>query len=78
MTLVRNRWYVAAWDSEVDRAPLALTICGETLVLWRKLDRSVVALRDACPHRLLRRLPGGVQSEFSAKTATRCPLARRS
>jgi vanillate O-demethylase monooxygenase subunit len=53
MTFVRNRWYVAAWDSEVDRAPLARTICGEPIVLWRKLDRSVVALRDACPHRLL-------------------------
>lgn len=53
MTFVRNRWYVAAWDSEVDRAPLARTLCGEPVVLWRKLDRSVVALRDACPHRLL-------------------------
>lgn len=53
MTYVRNRWYVAAWDVEVDRAPLARTICGEPIVLWRKLDRSVVALRDACPHRLL-------------------------
>ena len=53
MTFVRNHWYVAAWDSEVDRAPLARTICGEPLVLWRKLNRSVVALRDACPHRLL-------------------------
>ncbi|MDF7776136.1 aromatic ring-hydroxylating dioxygenase subunit alpha [Sphingomonas sp. AOB5] len=53
MTFIRNRWYVAAWDSEVDRAPLARTICGEPIVLWRKLDRSVVALRDACPHRLL-------------------------
>ena len=53
MGFVRNRWYVAAWDSEVDRTPIARTICGEPIVLYRKLDRGVVALRDACPHRLL-------------------------
>ena len=50
---LRNRWYVAGWDSEVDRAPLAITVCGEPIVLFRRLDRSVAALRDACPHRLL-------------------------
>jgi vanillate O-demethylase monooxygenase subunit len=53
MSFVRNRWYVAAWDSEVDRAPIARTICGEPIVLYRKLNRGIVALRDACPHRLL-------------------------
>ncbi|EQB18335.1 Rieske 2Fe-2S domain-containing protein [Sphingobium lactosutens] len=50
---VTNAWYVAAWDSEVDVAPLSRTICGTPVVLYRKLDRSVVAMRDACPHRLL-------------------------
>lgn len=53
MTWVRNRWYVAAWDSEVDRTPIARTVCGEPVMMFRKLDRSVVAMRDACPHRLL-------------------------
>jgi vanillate O-demethylase monooxygenase subunit len=53
MTWIPNRWYVAAWDSEVDRTPIARTICGEPIMLYRKLDRSVVAMRDACPHRLL-------------------------
>lgn len=48
-----NAWYVAAWDAEVESAPLARTICGVPMVLYRKLDRGVVALRDACPHRLL-------------------------
>jgi len=50
---ITNAWYVAAWDAEVDRSPIARTICGVPVVLYRKLDRSVVALRDACPHRLL-------------------------
>jgi phenylpropionate dioxygenase-like ring-hydroxylating dioxygenase large terminal subunit len=49
----KNQSYVAAWDHEVDRAPLARTICGEPIVLYRKFDWTVVALRDACPHRLL-------------------------
>jgi len=52
-TWIDNAWYVAAWDAEVDQAPLARTICGVPMVLYRKLDRSVVAMRDACPHRLL-------------------------
>src|ERR1700689_207004 len=50
---VRNHWYVAAWDHEIDRAPMARTICGEPIVLYRKFDRTVVAMHDACPHRLL-------------------------
>lgn len=53
MTWVPNQWYVAAWDSEVDRAPLARTICDEPVMLYRRFDRSPVAMRDACPHRLL-------------------------
>lgn len=53
MTFVRDAWYVAGWDAEVDTAPLARTICGVPMLFYRKLDRSVVAMRDACPHRLL-------------------------
>jgi phenylpropionate dioxygenase-like ring-hydroxylating dioxygenase large terminal subunit len=48
-----NAWYVAAWDAEVDQQPLARTICGVPMMFYRKLDRQIVALRDACPHRLL-------------------------
>ncbi|MFD1612290.1 Rieske 2Fe-2S domain-containing protein [Sphingomonas tabacisoli] len=53
MTWVANAWYVAGWDHEVDQAPLARTICGVPMMFYRNLDRSVVAMRDACPHRLL-------------------------
>ena len=53
MTFMRDRWYVAGWDSEVDSAPLARTICGVPMMFYRRLDRGVVAMRDACPHRLL-------------------------
>lgn len=50
---ITNAWYVAGWDYEIDHQPVARTICGVPMALYRKLDRSVVALRDACPHRLL-------------------------
>ena len=50
---LRNQWYAAAWDREVGRKPLPRTICEEPLVLYRRLDGTVVAMRDACPHRLL-------------------------
>jgi vanillate O-demethylase monooxygenase subunit len=50
---VVNRWYVACWDSELDRVPISRIICGEPIVLYRRFDRKPVALRDACPHRLL-------------------------
>ncbi|HEX3573287.1 MAG TPA: aromatic ring-hydroxylating dioxygenase subunit alpha [Rhodopila sp.] len=48
-----NQWYVAGWDYEIDQNPLARTICGEPVMLYRRFDRSIVAMRDACPHRML-------------------------
>ena len=50
---LRNQWYVAAWDHEVDRDPIARTICSEPIMFYRRFDGSVVAMRDACPHRML-------------------------
>lgn len=52
-TWLSNAWYVAAWDREVDSRPLARTICGVPMMFYRKLDRGIVAMRDACPHRML-------------------------
>ena len=52
-TWIPNAWYVAGWDSEIDRTPLARTICGTPMMFYRRLDRSIVAMRDACPHRML-------------------------
>lgn len=52
-TWITNAWYVVGWDAEIDVAPLARTICGVPMMFYRKLDRTVVAMRDACPHRML-------------------------
>lgn len=49
---VKNSWYVAAWSEEVgQRQPLARTIIGERIVLFRTSDDRVVALEDRCAHR---------------------------
>lgn len=49
----RNAWYVAAWDHEVTRKrPLARTVAGRPLALYRTEDGTAVALADACWHRL--------------------------
>jgi vanillate O-demethylase monooxygenase subunit len=48
----RNRWYVAAYGSEIGREPLGRTILGEPIVLYRtESDGRVVALADRCVHR---------------------------
>jgi vanillate O-demethylase monooxygenase subunit len=53
VTWVRNAWYVACWDYELDRAPLGRILLEIPVVLYRKLDGTPIAMRDACPHRLL-------------------------
>lgn len=48
-----NAWYAAAWDHEVGPGLLARTICGTPVLIYRTLEGAAVALRDACPHRML-------------------------
>ncbi|HST80214.1 MAG TPA: aromatic ring-hydroxylating dioxygenase subunit alpha [Kineosporiaceae bacterium] len=47
----RNQWYVAAYGSEVGREILGRTILGESIVLYRSTEGSVVALTGRCVHR---------------------------
>lgn len=56
---VRNSWYVAAWSDEVgNRLPLARTVIGERIVLFRAADGSVSILEDRCAHRRMPLSPG--------------------
>lgn len=50
---LKNCWYVAAWDHEVTREPLARTLLCEPIVLFRGKDGKAVALEDRCCHRAL-------------------------
>ena len=45
MSFLRNSWYVAAWDRELSRSPLARTFLNEAVVLYRKEDGAAVASR---------------------------------
>ncbi|MEM6944089.1 MAG: aromatic ring-hydroxylating dioxygenase subunit alpha [Pseudomonadota bacterium] len=50
---VRNAWYVAGWSSEFDDTLRRVTLLEEHVVMFRRLDGSVAALEDRCPHRQL-------------------------
>jgi phenylpropionate dioxygenase-like ring-hydroxylating dioxygenase large terminal subunit len=50
---LRNSWYVAAWDREISRAPLARVLLDQPVVFYRRQDGAVVALEDRCCHRQL-------------------------
>lgn len=49
---VTSRWAIAASAAEVGQRPLARTLLGEPIVLYRDADGTPVALADRCPHRL--------------------------
>ncbi|OED40016.1 vanillate O-demethylase oxygenase [Chromatiales bacterium (ex Bugula neritina AB1)] len=53
MKYVENAWYVAGWASEFADQPVKITVLEQELVLYRKTDGQVCALRDLCPHKLL-------------------------
>ncbi|SFB38040.1 vanillate O-demethylase monooxygenase subunit [Pseudomonas sp. NFIX10] len=48
-----NQWYVAALAWELKDTPLARTLLGNPVVLFRCADGSVAALQDRCCHRAL-------------------------
>ena len=50
---LRDCWYVAGWSHQFpsDR-PVARTMLGEPVVLYRQADRRIAALEDRCCHRL--------------------------
>lgn len=51
MAFLRNAWYAAGWLEDLGEAPLARTILGEPVVLFRTADGTPTALADMCPHR---------------------------
>jgi phenylpropionate dioxygenase-like ring-hydroxylating dioxygenase large terminal subunit len=50
---LKNAWYaVGFWDMLTDGAKIAITLLGEPVVIYRKVNGSLAALEDRCPHRL--------------------------
>jgi phenylpropionate dioxygenase-like ring-hydroxylating dioxygenase large terminal subunit len=53
MTYVRNAWYVAAWEQDLETGkPAPVTILDEPIVVYRTATNRLVALEDRCVHRL--------------------------
>lgn len=53
MNYVRNCWYVAAWEMDLEAGkPFAITVLDEPIVIWRDEAGGVSALEDRCAHRL--------------------------
>lgn len=46
-----NQWYAAALSKELSHVPIARTICGVPVVMFRTVSGKVAALDDRCPHR---------------------------
>ena len=51
MAFVRNCWYAAGWENEFTDRPIARTLLGEPLVMFRGQHEEVAVLVDRCPHR---------------------------
>ncbi len=51
MSFVRNAWYMAAWSHAVTDKPVAVTVLGDPLVIFRAADGTAGILLDVCPHR---------------------------
>ena len=50
---VLNTWYPLTWSRNVGRALSANQIVEQRVVLYRTEAGQVVAMEDACPHRLM-------------------------
>jgi phenylpropionate dioxygenase-like ring-hydroxylating dioxygenase large terminal subunit len=48
---LKENWYVAALTRELSEKPIARTILGEYVAMYRSGDGRVVALSNTCPHR---------------------------
>lgn len=63
MSYLKNAWYCAGFSHELGDTPLALTVLGELIVIYRLPDKTPVALADRCPHRFAPLSKGRVSGE---------------
>jgi len=53
MLHVRNAWHVACWSMDLAaKAPFAITVAGDPIVIFRSESGMLAALEDRCVHRL--------------------------
>lgn len=52
MAFLRNTWYCAGWAYELEEdGHYARKLLGESVLVMRKVDGSIAAIGNACPHR---------------------------
>lgn len=62
-SIVRNRWYMAAFSNEISREPVERTLLNKPVVMYRKQDGSPVAMYGLCPHRYFPLAKGRVEGD---------------
>jgi phenylpropionate dioxygenase-like ring-hydroxylating dioxygenase large terminal subunit len=48
---LRTQWYPVAESTDVGESPVAVTLLGDDLVVWRGADGTLASAPDRCPHR---------------------------
>ncbi len=61
--LIRNAWYVAARGVEITRTPMAKTLLGSSIVLFRSENGDPVALQNRCCHRSFPLVEGKLEGD---------------
>ncbi|VVE90550.1 aromatic ring-hydroxylating dioxygenase subunit alpha [Pandoraea bronchicola] len=64
MSFLRNAWYMAAWDREIDKNPVPKRILGEPIVMYRTGSGVAVALHDRCPHKAVPLHAGRIEGDL--------------
>lgn len=62
-SIVRNRWYIAAFASEISREPMGRKLLGLPVALYRKENGEPVAMYGLCPHRYFPLAQGKVRGD---------------
>lgn len=63
-TFPRNRWYIAAFSSEITDKPMQRTLLGVPVLLYRtETEGKVVAMYGLCPHRYFPLALGKVEGD---------------
>jgi len=62
-SIVRNRWYIAAFSTEISRKPMERTIHSIPVLMYRKEDGTPVAMYGLCPHRYFSLVKGTVEGD---------------
>jgi vanillate O-demethylase monooxygenase subunit len=48
---VLNAWYAIGWETDIGRSLRPYTVCDLPLIAYRRFDRTVMVIADACWHR---------------------------